>query len=365
MKQNKALNLLKHFQMHPSRAKTLNNLILAVVKAGSVQFRKLAHTINSETKIDSIIRRIQRFFQFQHLSIPLVGAYIFKTLSLSKKIIFTLDRTNWKFGKTEINFLVLGVVYKGCSIPLNWILLPHKANSKSSMRIGIMESIFSFVQIDQIAYIIADREFIGQEWFLYLKKQGIPFCIRLKENMMVVNTHKGGFISLRTLFKTLSGYDSREIQQTLAGIPIRICATRTITGELLILAVSAFDDCDPFELYKKRWSIETMFKSLKSNGFNFEDTHLHDSERLGKMMAVLAIAFAYAVKIGEIRNNIRPIRVKKHQRSEFSFFSYGFNVIQVLLGQSQKMQKKLIRLLQKITLNTSISSKLAGITVVY
>ena len=33
-------------------------------------------------------------------------------------------------------------------------------------------------------------------------------------------------------------------------------------------------------MYKKRWSIERTFKSLKTSGFNIEDTHITDPNKL-------------------------------------------------------------------------------------
>ena len=41
-----------------------------------------------------------------------------------------------------------------------------------------------------------------------------------------------------------------------------------------------------------RWQIETLFGCLKTRGFNFEDTHLTDPERLSKLLGLLALAFA-------------------------------------------------------------------------
>ncbi len=84
--------------MHPARAEIFKNMILGIVKAGSVQFRKIAETIDCEAKVDSIIRRIQRFFQLQNLPVNKVGKFIFRILNLEDKIIFTLDRTNWQSG---------------------------------------------------------------------------------------------------------------------------------------------------------------------------------------------------------------------------------------------------------------------------
>lgn len=44
------------------------------------------------------------------------------------------------------------------------------------------------------------------------------------------------------------------------------------------------------EDYAQRWGIETLFGIFKSRGFNLEDTHLIDSERLSKLFALLTIA---------------------------------------------------------------------------
>ncbi len=33
----------------------------------------------------------------------------------------SLDRTNWKWGKANVNFLVLAVVYRGTAILVYWL----------------------------------------------------------------------------------------------------------------------------------------------------------------------------------------------------------------------------------------------------
>jgi len=70
--------------------------------------------------------------------------------------------------------------------------------------------------------------------------------------------------------------------------------------------------------------IETMFRALKSSGFNLEDTHLNDIERISKLISILCIAFIWAYLVGIHRDKIIvPIKIKKHRRKAYSFFKYG------------------------------------------
>jgi len=76
-------------------------------------------------------------------------------------------------------------------------------------------------------------------------------------------------------------------------------------------------------VYKERWQIETAFKALKSSGFNIEDTHLTEMERIGKLFALVFIALVWAYKVGIYLNEICPIKIKKHGRKAKSLLKYG------------------------------------------
>ncbi|MCH2046865.1 MAG: hypothetical protein MK212_22310, partial [Saprospiraceae bacterium] len=72
----------------------------------------------------------------------------------------------------DINILLLGISYKGTAIPLVWKLLNKRGNSDTSERIELMESLFNELhefQKQQVRCLLADREFIGQDWNSYLK----------------------------------------------------------------------------------------------------------------------------------------------------------------------------------------------------
>ena len=63
--------------------------------------------------------------------------------------------------------------------------------------------------------------------------------------------------------------------------------------------------------YLQRWQIETMFQAMKGRGFNLEDTHLKDQDKISKLLCTLALAFCWAYKTGEWINETTPIKVKK------------------------------------------------------
>ncbi|WP_439638007.1 DUF433 domain-containing protein [Spirulina sp.] len=67
-------------------------------------------------------------------------------------------------------------------------------------------------------------------------------------------------------------------------------------------------------------------KSLKR--INLESTHFTDRARLSKLLALLALAFVWAMKASLWRHTHQPIRlIKSHGRSARSLFRYGFDLL--------------------------------------
>ncbi len=93
------------------------------------------------------------------------------------------------------------------------------------------------------------------------------------------------------------------------------------------------------EYYKKRWQIETLFKAFKSSGFNIENTHVTDQKRLEKLFMIVMIALVWCYKVGDFADqNIKAIKIKKHQRKAISVFKYGLNYLNnVLLNTLNKL----------------------------
>jgi len=71
---------------------------------------------------------------------------------------------------------------------------------------------------------------------------------------------------------------------------------------------------------------------MKTSGFNTEDTHLTDLERLEKLFALVINAFTWAYLTGIfLHENVKPIRLLNNGRKTKSLFKYGLNHIEEVL----------------------------------
>ncbi len=258
-----------------------------------------------------------------------------------------MDRTNWKLGKSDINLLFIGIAYRGISFPLLWISLPKCGNSNTAERKNVVDKFIAIFGVSKIKCLTADREFIGQKWFLYLLEKKIHFCIRVKDNFKVISS-KGNEVAVKALFRNLRQGEVRILKgrRLICGVRLFVIGLRLKNGEYLILVTDKNPE-SAIETYKLRWEIETLFGCLKTRGFNLESTHLTEPERINKLVALLAITFCWCHVTGEWLNEIKPIKIKKHGRKAISIFRYGLDCLrETIFNISSNLPtfRKLVRL---------------------
>ena len=239
-----------------------------------------------------------------------------------------MDRTNWKWGKKNINILVLAVVYKGVAIPVYWLLLNKRGNSSTRERVALVKRFFRQFGKGRLQGLLADREFIGQEWLAWLKSEQVDFHIRIKKDAKVPNS-RGEPVQAKRLFQSLKAGEALVLlaAKTMTGVDVYLSGLRLADGELLIVASSKACP-DAIETYGKRWQIETLFSCLKGRGFNLEETRVTDRTRIKRLLVVAVVAFCWAHRIGEWQHAyVKPIKVKKHQRLAKSIFRLGLDLL--------------------------------------
>lgn len=331
-------NLAEFFgsNMNLARIKFFGLFISALCKVQTVSFEKLACSFDADVKIESSLRRIQRFISEYLLDTDLIARLIFSLLPHTPPYRLAMDRTNWKFGSKDINILVLAIVYKGVAFPVLYKMLPKFGNSSTQERIELMQRFIHLFGSGSIECLLADREFIGQNWILWLNNSGIKYHIRIRENFWVDIPRNSHRVKAFWLFNHLK-LNQQAFYRRIVKVNGQLCylsASKVLNKQGIAefqIIVSFNKPQDAQELYKERWQIETAFKALKTSGFNIEDTHLTDVDRIEKLFALLLVAFTWVYKAGIYLDSLCPIKTKKHGRKAKSLFKYGLNYIANLL----------------------------------
>jgi len=275
-----------HFQgkINLARIKLMALFISSLSKVQSVTFNKLATAFDATAQSGSSLRRIQRFIASYPLQADLIAKLIFGLLPKQDKVKLTIDRTNWKFGQTDINIFMLGVVYQGVAFPLLFTMLNKRGNSNSEERIDLVERFIGLFGKDCIASLVADREFVGEKWIGYLNRNQIRYHIRIRNNFMVYLPDKNKKIKAFWLFNDLKKGHYKHYHKivSLQGELCYISGCKLHKGEFLIV-ISFNKPQEAKEDYKQRWQIEMCFKAMKTSGFDIEKTHLQNIERIEKL----------------------------------------------------------------------------------
>lgn len=289
--------------MNLAHIKCLSMLLGALCTVQTVCLSKLAVAFDSKASRESSFRRIQRFMAQMVLDLEAVAGYLRSRIPFDGPYTLTMDRTNWKLGELNINALVLGIAYDHMSFPILFRLLPKRGNSNY------------------------------YEWFKWLNDNAIQYHIRIRDNFWVEDPRTGEKIRAQHIFNNLKHGEERVLYHIYR-----------VSGELCFLSGAMIKDkagkpepqilvsfCKPQEAlpsYKERWTIETMFKGLKSSGFNIEDTHMVHIKRIEQLFGVVIIAYTWAYLVGIATNiKVKAIRVLNNGRRAISIVKYGLNFI--------------------------------------
>ena len=293
--------------------------------------------------LNSCYVRLIRFFKMEHIEDFLFGVRITMWSLVELDLTYLImDRSNWKRGAKNINLLTIGSLVHQVFIPFNWVQLNRDGNSNLADRKTLIEGLINLLQTAgktvQGSILLADREFIGQQWFEFLLSHQLSFVIRLKEKMYfelktITGTRK---TSLRYFHKYIERYGIYSIPMSLAGITytfVMIKNPKYDPREPYIYFISDLKDAPAIaNHYLKRWKIECCFKNLKSNGFNVEDINLKSDKKIELMMGILTLIYLIAIREGLIRHRLKPIPVKKYKNGKtylsLSVFRSGLAAIQ-------------------------------------
>jgi len=323
---------------------------------------KLAQVMKPQVETGSTYRRIQRFFAGFAFGYKALGQFLLDLVPSDPPYVAVVDRTEWHFGQTAVNVLMIGIAYDGIAFPVAWTALGHGGGSGADEHAEVLEQFLRVVEPEQIRALVADREFTGGDFLEVLESREIPFVIRLRADRRVGPPSEEWSLPVRMFARTCAPEQSRLLDEkwVLGGAEstdVQVGTKRLEDGSFLILASRGVDPESMFELYWQRWEIETLFAALKSRGFDLEATHLTEPNRIRKLLGIVALTYSPARIVGLDRKNREgPPRECANGYPEKSLFRYGLDRLKELLTNGYRMQEELSRCVEALAYPQSFLS---------
>jgi hypothetical protein len=149
------------------------------------------------TKPQSHYKRLTRFFEplateasplglrlrqlLAELTLRIIGSDRRLQGRLGRELL--LDGTEWKIKGSKVQFLTLAILFDGVAIPIAFIDLEKIGHSSQKERIDWFSQLSNHFDFSGMT-LIADREYIGLQWFKALRSTfDLNFIVRLKKGI--------------------------------------------------------------------------------------------------------------------------------------------------------------------------------------
>jgi hypothetical protein len=255
------------------------------------------------------------------------------SLLKEKSVCLLLDGTSWQWGGKTYHFLTLSLLYQGVSIPIFWLDLSRLGSSSQWQRKLLLRLALVIFELKG-KVLLGDREYVGHEWFEALTRAQIDFCIRLRKGNYEQQIAQAGK-PVEKLEKKAKARIGRIVWQKFClqdqwnrqdrWYTYVLVGYRTRSGKVdLLRLITTLTPAAAVNHYRYRYRIESMFRHLKSNGFDLQSLHLQKAYKVQMMMAALVLAYTLAIVYG-LKKYKRKITIKKHGCAEMSVFRWGLD----------------------------------------
>jgi hypothetical protein len=200
--------------------------------------------------------------------------------------------------------LMLAVRFGERALPLAWRVEATEGAIGFEIQKALLDAVAPWVPPSASVTLLGDRFYGTADLIGWCQEREWDYRLRLKGNLVVVDGDT----------RTTATACAAERVFYLEDVELTGKRARTNIGiihdpghaEPWIIAMYRFalpkGPAKPGYLktleYGARWGIEAMFSDFKSRGFGVEDTHIHHSERLGRLLLVMALALHWAVSTG-------------------------------------------------------------------
>jgi len=326
------------------RLNTLSGLITGMIRKGSSHMPAIgsgiAKDIDANSKTIAATRFVEnKWTDYQTHYLPFLTSFlqgmILSFVAEKGEIILVIDGS--QAGKDNA-VLMISLVWRKRGIPLCWYVKSgSKGHFTTENHVDILQKAFKIllplVPKGVSISLLGDGEFDGIELQKCCKKNGCNYALRTARSTI--------------FYKNQEQFQSKEISPTkghdcvfITGLEFTkkrfkwvnfVCWHDIERHEEPIFLVSNLDDPgDIIELYDQRYSIECLFKDIKSTSFNIHKTRLKKPYAISNLLIIAALAFllltTFAHQFNQKKYHKKVHRVR-NDRKVCSFFTFAYLLI--------------------------------------
>jgi hypothetical protein len=219
--------------------------------------------------------------------------------------------------------LVLAVRVGERALPLAWRVRATQGAIGFAEQRELLTRVAAWLPAGSKVVLMGDRFYGTPDLIALCRALGWEWRLRLKQDLLVFED--GG--------ETTVAECLARGEQLLSGI--ELTGKRVVTNiavvqepghpEPWIVALSAAPTVHRAFDYGLRWGIEAMFSDFKTRGFGLEDSQIRHSDRLARLLLIMALALHWAVSTGmwEAAHQPRPAEKKPRRTDRRSWPAAG------------------------------------------
>ena len=287
----------------------LSLLVATVLDVRSANLMDLAASLpRAADRLDMRYQWISRLLGNDLIEVDVVmapyGRDVLARLGASgQRIVLIMDQTQLT---TRHQAVMVAVRIGGRALPLSWRIKETKGAIGFAEQRAALEAALAVLPAGAKPVLMGDRFYGSPALIAWCRDQGWDWRLRLKQDLLVFED--GGETTLAECFAR-DEHMLTNIELTGKRVATNVAMVHEAGHpEPWIIALSEAPTVHRAFDYGLRWGIEPMFSDFKTRGFGIKDSHIQRTDRLGRLILVMALALFWAVSTGmwDVVNNATP-----------------------------------------------------------
>lgn len=320
-------------RLHGHQSKGLALFVWGAIKAKSIVLAQVAEELlpESEAKVSSIERRLQRFVSNERIQVEQVWQDFLQVSLASwgqRPVILVLDVTPFE---EYAQVVYVGLLAQMRVLPVAWKVMPGQQKWEERLWVLVAEL---FRQIKSVlgetdCTVLADRGLSSVALIELCEAQGWHYTLRIKQEEQCRPWKRGAWQAWQTVSQFVpqvgqSWYGKVRLWQQHQREVHLSAAWQAGQEEAWLVISDRAAGPQRIREYGWRMRVEATFQDLKSRGWQWEQSHIRDLAHLNRLLLVLFLAVWWLMRsAASCLHNGRRDRYDRHDRRDKSYLRLG------------------------------------------